>query len=266
MNASNATASSGSQFVSFTSVTNPSTTNSAFFVQIKTFSDAAWTTQLDTGIVAVSTSTAIVLTGTMPESLIFCTGATVSTTLGIPDCTTATAGAVSFNQLFSPTDTATATSQMAASTNAVSGYVITVNGATLTSGANTVPAMTSATTGVRGTGQFGLNLKLNTTATSTVAVGLEVAASPNGTSLRGQAFTGYNTVDNVKFVSGDPVAKSDHGSAGPTNAQIFAASYIVNVAGNHASGTYPRPLTSICTGTFYARDFPPCRHPPPDLF
>lgn len=232
-------------------ITNPTATNSAFFVRLTTYTSTNATTgATDTGTVAASTATQIVLTGTMPESLIFCTGATVSTTSGIPDCTTATAGAVSFNQLFSPTDTATATSQMAASTNANSGYNITVNGPTLTSGSNTITAMSTATTGVRGTSQFGMNLKLNTTATSTVAVGAEVDAAANGTSLRGQAATGYNTVDTFKFTSGDSVANSANGGAGPTNAQIFTVSYIVNVAGNQASGTYTSTLTYICTATF----------------
>lgn len=232
-------------------ITNPTATNTTFFVRISTFTSTNATTgSTDTGTVAASTATQIVLTGTMPESLIFCTGAQVLTTLGIPDCATATAGAVSFNQLFSPTDTATATSQMAASTNAVSGYVITVNGPTLTSGSNTIAAMSAAGPIVRGTSQFGMNLKLNTTATSTVAVGAEVAAAANGTDLRGQAIVGYNTVDNFKFVTGDSVANSANGGAGPTNSQIFTASYIVNVAGNQASGTYTSTITYICTATF----------------
>jgi hypothetical protein len=110
--------------------------------------------------------------------------------------------------------------------------------------------MATAATITRGISQFGMNLKLNTTATSTVAVGAEVNAAPNGTSLRGQAYNGYNTVDQFKFVSGDPVAKSDNTVAGPTNAQIFTVSYIVDVAGNQASGTYTSTLTYICTGTF----------------
>jgi hypothetical protein len=247
----------GGTVLSYTlsNVVNPSNaTATTFFVRITTYTGTNGSTgPVDTGTVAASTAVAIVLTGTMPESLIFCTGATISTTSGIPDCTTATSGSVSFNQLFSPTDTATATSQMAASTNAASGYVITVNGVTLTSGGNTIPAMATTGTGdasVRGTGQFGLNLKLNTTAVSTVAVGLEVAASPNGTDLRGQAYTGYNSVDHFRFVTGDPVAKSDNTVAGPTNAQIFTSSYIVNVAGNQASGTYTSTLTYICTATF----------------
>ncbi|MDB5167071.1 MAG: exported protein of unknown function [Candidatus Saccharibacteria bacterium] len=236
-------------------ITNPTTAGGVtFFVRITIFTAAALGgTATDTGSVAASTAAQIVLTGTMPESLIFCAGATISTTASIPDCTTATSGAVSFNQLFSPTDTATATSQMAASTNAASGYVITVNGTTLTSGANTIPTMATLSTGdlgVRGTGQFGMNLKLNTTLTSTVAVGAEVAAAANGTSLRGQATTGYNSVDHFRYVSGETVANSANGTAGPTNSQIFTASYIVNVAGNQASGTYTTTLTYICTATY----------------
>ncbi|MFY9228154.1 MAG: hypothetical protein WAO28_02405 [Candidatus Microsaccharimonas sp.] len=246
-----ATNGSGVVSVQLNSITNPTTTNYTFFVRISTFvATNATGGAIDAGTVAASTATQVVLTGTMPESLIFCVGETISTTSGIPDCTTATAGAITFNQLFSPTDTATARSQFSASTNAASGYSVTVNGPTLTSGGNTIPAMATSGIGVRGTGQFGMNLKLNTTATSTVAVGLEVAVAADGTNFRGQAAAGYNTVDNFKFVSGDIIANSANGGAGPTNAQIFTASYIVNVAGNQASGTYTSTLTYICTATF----------------
>jgi hypothetical protein len=232
-------------------ITNPTTTNETFYVRIYTYvSEDTTGGATDNGTVAASTATQIVLTGTMPESLIFCAGETVSKTGGIPDCTTATAGAVSFNQLFSPVDTATATSQMAASTNAGAGYVISVNGATMTSGANTVTAMASATTGVRGSSQFGMNLKENTTTTSTPLVGAEVDPAANGTNLRGQALAGYNTVDTFKFVTGDSVAASSNGGAGPTDAQIFTVSYIVNVPGSQPAGTYTTTLTYICTATF----------------
>lgn len=233
------------------SVTNPTPTNYTFFVRITTYTGTDGATgPVDTGSVAASTATQIVVTGVMPEALTFCTGATVSKTLGVPDCTTATPGAINFNQLFSPSDTATATSQMAASTNAASGYVITVNGTTLTSGANTIPAMTTAATKTRGKSEFGMNLKLNTVATSTLAVGAEVDAAPDGTDLRGQAKTGYNTVDTFKFSPGDVVAASDFNVAGPTNPQIYTVSYIADVAGNQISGTYVATLTYICTPTF----------------
>jgi len=236
-------------------VINPTTTNSTFFVRISTYAseDTSGATT-DTGTVTASTATQIVLDGTMPESLVFCTGGTVNTTSGVPDCATATSGAVSFNQLFSPTDTATAHSQMAASTNAGSGYAITVNGPTLTSGSNTVTAMSSSTAGVHGLSQFGLNLKANTVATSTTPVGAEVAPASNGVNYRGQAYTGggldYGTVDHFQFNNGDTVANSGQGGLGGTDAQIFTASYIVNVPGSQPAGTYVTTLTYICTPTF----------------
>jgi hypothetical protein len=232
-------------------ITNPTTTNQTFIVRINTYAtNNATGAPTDTGNVAASTATQIVLDGTMPESLVFCTGATVGLTVGVPDCATATAGTISFNQLFSPTDTATATSQMAASTNAGAGYAVTVNGPTMTSGANTITGMGTAALGVKGTSQFGLNLKANTTSTSNPAVGTEVAPAANGTNYRGQATTGYNTADTFKFTTGDVVADSAFGGAGGTDAQIFTLSYIVNVPGSQPAGTYTSTLTYICTPTF----------------
>jgi hypothetical protein len=232
-------------------VTNPSATNTSFFVRISTFvATNATGAAVDTGTVTASTANPIILTGTMPESIIFCTGATITTVSGIPDCSTATSGAITFNQLFSPSDTATATSQMAASTNATTGYNITVSGPTMTSGSNTIPAMTTSTAGARGTGQFGLNLRANTTATSTPSVGTDILAISNGTNLRGQPATGYATPDNFKFVSGDTVANSAFNTPGPTNSQIYTASYIVNVSGSQTAGTYTSTLTYICTAAF----------------
>lgn len=228
-------------------VTNPTTNNATFHVRIATYASSNATgSPIDTGTVTASTAEPIVLTGTMPESLIFCTGATVTT-----NCSTTTAGAVTFNQLFSPTDTATATSEMAASTNAGQGYAISMNGTTLTSGSNTIPAMNPAATSVKGTGQFGVNLKANTVATSTTAIGAEVTPTSDGVNLKAQPKAGYDTVDTFKFLSGDVVADSSNGgTAGPTNSQKYTASYIVNVAGNQLAGTYTTTLTYICTPTF----------------
>ena len=247
------TAATGTGAVSYRldSVTNPTATNTTFFVRIATYASTDTTGgTTDLGTVTASTATQIILSGTMPESLVFCTGETISTNLGVPDCSTATGGSISFDQLFSPTDTASTQSQMAASTNAGFGYVITVNGPTLTSGANTITAMSTAGTGVHGTSQFGMNLKANTTATTTVARGVEVAPSANGTNFRGQSKTGYDTVDTFKYVTGETVAASDNGSAGATDAQIFTASYVVNVPGSQPAGTYTTTLTYICTPTF----------------
>jgi hypothetical protein len=233
------------------SVTNPTVTNYTFFVRISTYASTNATgSPIDTGTVAASTATQVVVTGIMPESLIFCTGGTVSTAAGVPDCSTATSGVINFNQLFSPTDTATTSSQMAASTNAGNGYNISVNGVTLTSGSSTIPGMSSPAAGSHGVSQFGINLKANTTTTSNPAVGAEVAPAANGSNYKGEALAGYNTVDTFKFASGDSIADSANGGAGGTDAQIFTVSYIVNVAGSQPAGTYTSTLTYICTATF----------------
>jgi hypothetical protein len=239
-------------------VINPSTAQT-FFIRISTHGSLDGTgAAIDTGTVAAATSRQIELTGTMPESLVFCAGQTVSLTVGVPDCSTVTTGAVSFDALFSPTDTATATSQMAASTNAGAGYAITVNGATMSSGSNTITAMNNAgspTALVLGTSQFGMNLIENITtfnnATPTPAeLGTNIAPTSNGTNYRGQPTANYGTADQFKFVSGDEVANSYNGGAGGTDAQIYTVGYVVNVPGSQPAGTYTTTLTYVCTPTF----------------
>lgn len=240
----------------FAGITNPTTPNETFFVRMSTYATTDTSgASTDAGVVTASTAEPIDLTGIMPESLVFCTGATVGldvATSTVPDCSTATPGDVAFNELFSPTSTATATSQMAASTNAGDGYAITVNGTTLTSGSNTIAAMAAMGAGVRGTSQFGMNLKANTVVTSSSFPGDSAEAAPaaNAVNYRGQASAGYDTVDQFKYASGDVVADSYNGGAGGTDAQIFTVSYIVNVPGSQPAGTYATTLTYICTPTF----------------
>lgn len=237
-------------------VTNPNfgatvpDTNKTFFVRVSAYSGTDGVTGLQhTGTVAASINEPIILDGHMPESLVFCTGETIGLTASVPDCGTATSGIIHFNQLFSPTATATSTSQMAASTNAGSGYAITVNGATLTSGGNTIAGMASGPS-THGVSQFGLNLKANTV--DTVPVGLELAPASNGTNYRGQAkpSIGYETADNFKFNSGDVIADSGNAVLGGTDAQIYTVTYIANVPGSLPAGNYATTLTYICTPTY----------------
>jgi hypothetical protein len=220
LNAANATAPSGSQAVSFSAVTNQSTANATFFVRMSTFSDAAWTTPIDTGTVAASTAGQITVTASIDESVTF-TLAAATVALG----TLTTSG------------TGTGTSSMTASTNAASGYSVTVNGTTLTSGGNTIAALASPTASTLNTPQFGINLMSNTTP----AIG--TAASGAGT---GVAATGYNTTNLFKFVTGDTVASATV----PTNSNTFTTSYIANVNGAAAAGAYSTLLTYIATANY----------------
>lgn len=256
-NAANGTAPSGSQTIVFSNIQNPTTANEAFYARITTYSDASFTTAVDNGVVAGSTANPIVLTGTMPESLIFCAGQSITVAGGRPDCTTATPGNVTFNQLFSPGGTAYATSQMAASTNAGTGYAITVSGSTLTSGSNTIPAMTATATSATGTGQFGMNLALDTAANAaTPAIAPQSAdVTPTGGSYdKGAPLTGYDTggdANTAQYTFDDTNPNNIADSANSaTDAQLFTATYIVNVAGHQPAGTYTTTLTYICTPTF----------------
>lgn len=219
---------------------NPSATNKEFYGRITTYSDSAGTTEVDFGAVAVSTANQIVVSGTMPESLVFCVGTSGT------DCSNITGSAVALG-VFSPVATNSGTSLMSASTNAGFGYAITITGTTLTSGANTITAMgtqslnsaacSPSCTSTTGTSQFGSNVKANTTP----SIGANVSGAGTATGSGG-----YNTADAFRYFTGDTVA----GVGGVTNTNLFTNSYIVNVGGDQAAGVYTATMTYICTATF----------------
>ena len=226
--------------VTFQNVRNPSATNTQFYARMTTYSDSAGSAEVDFGGVAVDTANQIVVTGTMPESLVFCVGTSGT------DCSNITGSAVALG-VFSPLSTNTGTSLMSASTNAGFGYSITIAGTTLTSGANTIPAMgtqslnsagcSPSCSSTAGTSQFGSNVRANTT--PSVGANVSGAGSAAG-------FGGYNTVDSFRYFTGDTVASS----AGVSKANLFTNSYIVNVGGDQAAGVYSATMTYICTATF----------------
>ena len=223
---------------SFQNVRNPSAPNKQFYGRMTTYSNSAGTIQVDFGAVAVDIASPIIVSGTMPESLVFCVGTSGT------DCTNITGSAVALG-VFSPVSTNTGTSVMSASTNAGFGYVITISGTTLTNGANTITAMgtqaansascTPSCTLATGTSQFGTNVVANT------GVGANVGGFGSAT-----GFGGYNTSNAFRHFSGDTVASV----GGPTNSNLFTNSYIVNVGGNQAAGVYTATMTYICTSTF----------------
>jgi hypothetical protein len=233
--------------VTLQNVLNPSVANSEYWARISTFSNSAGSAGVDYGAEAVSTANQITVNGTMPESLVFCVGTSGTTCASGGSQITGTTVNLG---TFSPASTNSGTSVMSASTNAGSGYIITVNGTTLTSGSNTIAAMgtqsaNSATcspscTSSPGTSQFGSNVVSNTSP----SVGAGV--TPTGAGDNGAGFGGYDTANSFRFFNGDTVASSSTVS----NSQVFTNSYIVNVGGSQAAGLYSSTLTYICTATF----------------
>jgi hypothetical protein len=162
---------------------------------------------------------------------VFCVGTSIGS-----DCTSIAGSTIDFGD-FSPTATRSGTSVMQAQTNAANGYSITVNGTTLSSGVNTIPALAAQTASTLGVSQFGMNLRANTTP----AVGADPTGAGTGTYT-----ANYGTANSYRFVSGDSVAQG----AVPTNANTFTSSYIVNIGGAQAAGVYTATMTYICTASF----------------
>jgi hypothetical protein len=212
----------------FASVTNPSTTNTTFFIRISTYSGSDGATgPVDSGVVAASTANQITVSGSVDETLSFCVYTGVN-------C--AASGSTVALGTLSSSSTASGTSKMDASTNSTSGYAITYTGATLTSGANTITALGGAASAT-GSSQYGINLKDN----ATPNVGAEVSGSGGGT-----AQAGYSTADSFKFLTGDTVASA----TGPTASNTYTASYIANISTTTNPGTYTSTVTYICTATY----------------
>lgn len=222
LNASNVTNPIGSQTVAFSGVVNPSAVNSTFYLRATTFSDSAWTTAIDTGVIASSTAGVVNVTASVDETLTFTLGTT----------------SVALGTIASGT-TGSGTSTMTVGTNAASGYAVTYAAApTLTSGSNTITALAAKTASTQGQKQFGINLMANTTP----SIGAAVSGSGSGT-----VSTNYNTSNQFMFnVAGDTVATA----SAPTNNNIFTVSYIANVATDTAAGAYSTNINYIATANF----------------
>ena len=228
----NAATPSGAVTIDWGTITNPTADNTTFFLRVTTYSDS-YTTAVDSGVVAVSTAEQITVTASVDETLTFCVGTSGITTTS---CGGATGAAVALGTL-SSSGTGTGISQFGVTTNTASGYSVTINGTTLTSGGNTISALATQTASTQGTEQFGINLRDNTTP--------NVGTDPDGA---GDATptANYNTVDQFRFVSGDSIASDAESDA----FRRFHVAYIANIAGDTEPGTYQTTLTYICTATF----------------
>lgn len=128
----------------------------------------------------------------------------------------------------SATDTVAHT--LAVATNASGGYAVTYNGATLTSGSDTidVASINGDANGTPGTEEFGLSI--STDGDATIA-------------------SGYNHADpDWTWVASTTTTIASE--TGPTATETISARYIANIAGDTEAGSYSTTVTYIATGTF----------------
>ncbi len=216
---------------SFINMHNPSV-DGPLYVRVLTFasSDASGPAT-DTGGLVLAINQRPTINAEVPPFLAFCIGESIA---GL-DCGTATEPFSDVGNL-GPLVTGAAQTQMLAATNGEDGYNLWVQGGTMTSGNNTIPAMAGGASN-QGTSQFGINLRANTNPV--------IGQNPGGP---GSAAIdpAYNTPNQFRYQSGDALASIDV----PDDYRKYTVSYIINVDANQPGGVYATTLTYICLGNF----------------
>jgi hypothetical protein len=227
-----APASAGTVSYTLDGVINPSGTGS-FYGRLQTFaSNDASGPENDQGGVALSISSAVNISATVPPFLLLCVGVIIPSF----DCSTASGDYINFGNAQS-TAADSAESQWLTATNGANGYTVQVSGTTMTSGNDTINALSVDDVSRPGVSQFGLNLAANTSP--------PVGASPQGPGSA-VAASGYNVPDFFKFVPGDILA----GAPTADDYKKFTVSYLLNIPHGQPPGVYVSTLQYICLASF----------------
>jgi hypothetical protein len=227
-----AVAGTGSATYTMLNVQNPTSTGT-YFVRVETFATTDATgPDTDYGGLAYVMNGSVSIDATVPPFLLFCTGVTITAF----DCSTASGDYVNLGTLTS-TDSKAGQTQMLIATNAGNGYGVTVNGTTMTSGTDVIPAIATQDVSRPGTSQFGINLVNNSAP--------NIGANPSGPGSAAVT-NNYNDADRFRFVNGDQLVSSFTSD----NYRLFTVSYMANVSAVQEPGTYVSTLTYICTASF----------------
>lgn len=213
-------------------IINPNATGS-YYVRIQTYTSTDATgTDIESGGVVFAIVTNLTLSTEVPPYLTFCTSVTIT---GL-DCSSANSYLIDLGE-FSPSKTTSASSELVVASNAANGFSVTMSGTTLTSGNNTIPALSGAGS-AQGTSQFGINLRSN----SSPAIG----ADPTGPGVLAQVTAPYDIPNSYRFQNGDIILSS----IGSSDLKKFTMSYVVNVGPSQPAGYYAATMTYICLANF----------------
>jgi hypothetical protein len=223
----------------FSNIVNPTDTTQSFAIRLSDYPSTDGSGALiDLGSVLSEATNSIEIDTQVPPVLIFCVAGQVN-----DSCTQQYGGNnVDLGDLYPETTSAT-TSQMAAATNAVGGFVITANGPTIEAGTNVIPALTTPTVSAAGNNQFGINLVANNDP-SIGPIGSDIASNP--TTPDAVVMPNYDTPNEFMYQDGGTVAESSSVNLGT----IFTVSYIINDAPDLHPAVYSTTITYICSGRF----------------
>ncbi len=187
---------------------------------------------LDNGGIAYVLNEAFGVTTEVPPHLLFCLGNSIPTV----DCSGATGNYVSLGD-FSPNAASSGQIQMVVATNAANGYTIRINGNTLTSGTNALPALTTPTFSAPGSSQFGINLRANTNPAS--------GQEPSGPGS-GLPAGDYGIANKFTFRPGDIVADKNT----VEDYRKYTVTYMVNISRTQEPGIYSGTYSYVALGNF----------------
>lgn len=216
----------------FTNITNPSTPNSAVFVRITTYATVDATgPYTDYGAVATAIISPFNIGASVPPFLRLCVGISVAV-----DCSVTANSTVDLG-ILRPSSARANQSQFAAGTNSITGYVVYILGTTMTSGNNSITALSSPTPSFPGNSQFGINLRANSNPS--------VGQNPSGSGTAIPA-ANYNTPNLFMLQSGDAIATDTI----PSDFNRMTVSYMANIPSSQAPGIYSTTFTYLATAQF----------------
>lgn len=213
-------------------VENPSSLGT-FYARLFLYpTDDASGSHIQFGGIALSTNVDINIDAEVPPYLTFCSA------IEIPglDCAGGSGSFVDLGE-FSELSSTTMTSQFLVATNAANGYATRINGSTLTSGNNIIPALDSPNSAQSGVSQFGINLRNNTSP--------NIGANPTGPGTAGPA-PNYNNINQFMFADNDVIASSPI----PSDVRKFTVSYVANISEEQAPGFYSTTMSFITLANF----------------
>jgi len=216
----------------FSGITNASAAAQTIYVRISTHTSTDGSGAInDNGAAAFVTAAGLNVAAQVPPYLRLCVGLTVAA-----DCSSASGDSLDLGDL-STGHASAGQSQFATGTNDPAGYVIYALGTTLTSGNDTIPALSSPTPSFPGNSQFGINLRAN----SNPASGQD--PSGNGTAT---PTADYNLTNEFVFNSGDAIASS----ALPSDYNRMTVAYLANINGSQNIGIYSTTITYVAVVDF----------------
>ncbi len=185
----------------------------------------------DAGGLALYFLSSLAVNAEVPPYLIFCVGESITAF----NCGSATEPFSDVGVL-SPLLTSAAQSQLVVATNALNGYTMWALGGTMTSGNNTLPAMSGGLS-QKGISQFGINLRANTAP----VIGQDVVGPGVATVM-----PGYDQQNQFRYHSGDAIATA----SAPDDFRKYTVSYIINVATTQPGGVYATTITYVALANF----------------